>query len=211
MKGCVICNGDIRDYAWANAHIATCDLVIAADGGTDHLRTMGLAPHVIIGDMDSGDVAALAAEKNVEQIGFPQRKDKTDGELAVELAFERGCDVVTLLGAAGGRLDHFLGNVSLLTMYVGRLTLETHEGTLAAVDQQREYAVHGTPGATVSLIPFPITERVTASGLEFSLSGQDLLPGTRGISNVCRAPEVRIRVGGGLLLVYTEREGRADD
>ncbi len=211
MKGCVICNGDIRDYAWASARIAACDLVIAANGGSDHLRAMGLAPHVIIGDMDSGDAAARAADANIEQIRFPREKDKTDGELAVDLAFARGCDQVLLLGAAGGRLDHFLGNVGLLAQYPGRLTMETHDATLAAVDQHREYVVRDDLGATVSLIPFPRGERVTTSGLKYPLSGQDLLPGTRGISNVLSAPEARIGVGGGLLLVYVEREGQADD
>jgi len=206
MKGCVVCNGEIRDYAWAKAQIADCDLLIAADGGARHLRKMNLTPQVIIGDMDSIDLAT--PDNDVEQLRFPEAKDKTDGELAVELALERGCDEVVLYGAAGGRLDHFMGNVSLLTKFPGRLVIRTREATLAVVDRQKEYVIHGKPGAIVSLIPFPITERVTTSGLAYALISQDLLPGTRGISNVLQADEACICVGGGLLLVYVEDEVR---
>lgn len=206
VHGCVVCNGEISDYDWARRHIVACDLVVAANGGTTHLRAMGIEPHVIVGDLDSGDLVEQPPRASSEQVRFPREKDATDGELAVALAFARGCATVEMLGATGGRLDHFLGNAALLARHPGRLSVETCDATLTAVDQSGEYVVRGQPGAIVSIIPFPAAERVRTSGLEYALSDEDLLPGTRGISNVLEAPEACIRIGGGSVLVYVQRE-----
>lgn len=45
MKGCIVCNGEIRDYERAKALITECELVIAADGGIRHLGVMGVVPN----------------------------------------------------------------------------------------------------------------------------------------------------------------------
>lgn len=211
MKGCVICNGAIRDYEWAKGQVAECELIIAADGGAVHLNAMNVVPHVMVGDMDSMPDPSWPQDEQVERISFPEDKDKSDAELAVELAFERGCTVVTLLGAAGGRLDHLLGNVSLLAKYPGRLAMVTSDATLVAVDPSEKCRLQGGPLSRVSLIPFPVAEQVTTTGLHYSLMKQDLLPGTRGISNALSQQEGCVCVSGGLLLVYAESKGAVDD
>ena len=211
VHGCVVCNGEILDYAWTRTRVAACDLVVAADGGAAHLRAMGIEPQVIVGDMDSCDLDEWPPKPGTEHVQFPREKDATDGELAVDLAFARGCETVGLLGATGGRIDHFLGNVGLLTRYPGRLFVETSEATLVAVDRNTTYDVRGTPGSIVSIIPFPAAEGVRTAGLQYALSDEDLRPGTRGISNVLTAPEARIQIRGGMLMVYTQRESPLND
>ena len=211
MKGCVVCNGDIRDYEHAKEQILECELVIAADGGANHLRTMGLIPNVLIGDMDSLRTPSWPEKEKIEQICFPQDKDKSDAELAVELALERGCDFVSLIGATGGRLDHMLGNVSLLAKFPGRIALVDGEETLVAVDSSEKCVLQGQSRATVSLIPFPLAKQVTTTGLRYSLMKQDLLPGTKGISNSLEQSKGCVCVNGGLLLVYVNSKGVAND
>lgn len=212
MTGCVVCNGEIRDHVWAKARIATCDLVIAADGGADHLRAMEIVPNLIVGDMDSLREEFWISEVTIEKAIFPKDKDKTDAELAVELAFERGCNFVFLIGASGGRLDHCMGNISLLSKFPGRLAMVTSDATLVAVDRSEKCRLHGEPGARVSLIPFPLAEQVTTTGLQYALAKQDLLPGTMGISNTLVLSEGCVRVGEGILLVYMEsKKGAAND
>ena len=54
-KACIFCNGPLSNPARAKRIAQECDLLIAADGGAEHLVHMGLTPQVIIGDMDSVD------------------------------------------------------------------------------------------------------------------------------------------------------------
>jgi len=204
MIGCVVCNGEIHDYGRAKSQIRSAGLVVAADGGSTHLEVMGIVPHAIIGDMDSVGRAWWPEGEPIERVRFPPDKDKSDAELAIDLAFERGCDSVSLLGATGGRLDHELGNVSLLAKYAGRVAIVDGGATLVAVAPSHECALRGKPGAIVSLIPFPAAERVTTHGLEYGLVSHDLTPGTRGVSNVLLESKASVSVRGGLLLVYME-------
>ena len=52
-------------------------------------------------------------------IRLPREKDDTDTFFAAKKAVEMGFDEFVLLGAAGGRLDHTLGNVSILLYLAG--------------------------------------------------------------------------------------------
>jgi len=204
MKACIVCSGEIKDYGWALSQVRRYELLIAADGGANHLEKMGVIPHVIIGDLDSIDPAVLKNAESTERISFPEEKDKTDTELAVALAFDRGASSIDLLGATGGRLDHTLGNISLAVKYPGRIAIRTAGATLEAVDHRQECRIKALPGSMVSLIPYPTARNVTTKGLKYSLEKVNLSSGTRGISNVLCQPNGSVAISGGLLLVYTE-------
>ncbi|BCG92390.1 thiamine diphosphokinase [Mesorhizobium sp. 131-2-1] len=88
--------------------------VIAADGGIGHARVLGLTPELWVGDFDSvpadlpDDLAAVPRQV------FPAEKDKTDGELAIAAALERGATGLVLAGAFGGRrADHAFLHLAL--------------------------------------------------------------------------------------------------
>ncbi|RVC72760.1 MAG: thiamine diphosphokinase [Mesorhizobium sp.] len=88
--------------------------VIAADGGIGHARMLGLTPELWVGDFDSvppdlpDDLAAVPRQV------FPAEKDKTDGELAIAAALERGATGLVLAGAFGGkRADHAFLHLAL--------------------------------------------------------------------------------------------------
>ena len=61
--------------------------VIAADGGLDHMRAMGLSPDFVIGDFDSlsGDVPA--GDRSVR---LPPQKDDPDLLSALKVGWSRG-------------------------------------------------------------------------------------------------------------------------
>ena len=99
----------IADYSCIN--ISEKAVVIAADGGYDHLKKINIYPDYIIGDLDSykGDLP-----DECEIITAPVRKDDTDMMLAVKKALEIGCDKIFICGALGGRLDHTIANIQTL-------------------------------------------------------------------------------------------------
>ena len=77
--------------------------VIAADGGMNHAKTLGITPELWVGDFDSVTKEIEAEFAAVPQKRYPHDKDNTDGELAVAEALARGATSLVLAGAFGGR------------------------------------------------------------------------------------------------------------
>ena len=117
MKRCVIVGGaDIGRYDRIRACLKADDFYICCDSGLKHREGLGIAPDLIVGDFDSYENPHLAAETIV----LPCEKDDTDTVFAVKEALKRGFQDFLLVGVIGGRLDHTLGNVSLLLMLDAR-------------------------------------------------------------------------------------------
>ena len=112
MKGrCVIVGGaDINNYGFIREKLRAEDYVIFCDSGLKHLERLQVTPNLIVGDFDSHENPHLDAETIV----LPCEKDDTDTVFAVKEAVKRGFDDVLLMGVVGARLDHTLGNVSIL-------------------------------------------------------------------------------------------------
>ena len=82
-------------------------LLVAADGGADHLAALGLSPDVIIGDNDS----QKGIYPGVDRVEYPRAKNFTDGEAALLYAAGHTEGLIAVAGALGGRLDHLLANI----------------------------------------------------------------------------------------------------
>ena len=112
-RRCVIVGGaGIRNYQTIWEYQNPDDFNIFCDSGLRHQEWLGVQPHLIVGDFDSHENPHL----DVETIVLPREKDDTDTVFAVKEALKRGFDDFLLLGVVGGRLDHTLGNVSILLM-----------------------------------------------------------------------------------------------
>lgn len=102
----ILLDGSLEPRARLRAQLAG-RRVIAADGGIRHAAALGLNPELWLGDFDSAPATGDMPWRDVPRIAFPQDKDRTDGELAVEAARERGGSDLLLAGAFGGpRADH---------------------------------------------------------------------------------------------------------
>lgn len=111
MKRCVIVGGaDIENYDAVCRKIRNDDYFIYCDSGLKHREKLCAEPNLIVGDFDSHENPNL----NIETIVLPREKDDTDTFFAAKEAVKRGFDEFILIGTVGGRLDHTLGNVSVL-------------------------------------------------------------------------------------------------
>lgn len=111
MKRCLIVGGaEIEDYEGMRQLLRADDYAIFCDSGLRHRDGLGIAPNLIIGDFDSHENPHM----DVETIVLPREKDDTDSMHAARVAVERGFTSFLLLGMTGARLDHTLGNLSLL-------------------------------------------------------------------------------------------------
>lgn len=88
------------------------DLIIAADCGYANAERLGVVPQVLLGDFDSIGTGELPPVAEILQV--PAEKDRTDTQLAVDLALSRGADDFVIIGGLSGRLDHTLSNLALL-------------------------------------------------------------------------------------------------
>lgn len=92
------------------------DFVICTDGGMDIAMRQRIIPGLLMGDMDSIS-SELPRDIPVEK--FNPEKDYTDLELALQKAVSLGAREVVILGGMGGRLDHTMAAIQLLSRYTG--------------------------------------------------------------------------------------------
>ena len=111
MKRCVVVGGaDINNYEYIRDCLCEDDYIVFCDSVLKHMDSLGVKPNLIVGDFDSYENPNL----DVETIVLPCEKDDTDTVFAVKEAIRRGFDEFLLIGVVGARLDHTLGNVSIL-------------------------------------------------------------------------------------------------
>ena len=88
------------------------DMTVAADSGWNNAELLGVTPQILLGDFDSIGRDTLPKAEEILQV--PPEKDRTDTQLAVDLALSRGANDFVLIGGLSGRLDHTLSNLSIL-------------------------------------------------------------------------------------------------
>ena len=199
----MLCSAPIANLPKIKEKIIQFPILIAVDGGANHCHAMDLRPHLLVGDLDSIAPHVLKAFCDVPQKRYPSEKDKTDLEIALELAMHPGIERITVFGAVGGRVDHTMGNFILLSRYPGKVFLESETELIFVIHGQVELSTE--PGQTLSLIPLngPVTG-ITTQGLKWPLKEEMLSKNFMGISNLTTESKVSISVKEGDLLCYTQ-------
>lgn len=184
-------------------------LVVAADSGVHLAEPLGLRVDHVVGDLDSAkpDVIDAVVAQGATLERHPVDKDATDLELALAAAQELGAERVTVVGGAGGRLDHYLANVMLLAsprfraLEIDAWFADAYVTVVHGGDAPRR--IDGEPGALVTLLPAGGSALgVTTHGLKYPLAGEDLPAGTtRGVSNVFLDEPASVALSRGTVLV----------
>ena len=211
-RAVIFVNGELPGAQVLHGQIQADDFLVAVDGGLRHVLALGLLPGLLIGDLDSiaPEKAAEMKSRGVDVRQFPPQKDETDLQLALHAAREAGCMQMLLVAALGGRLDHTLGNLYLLTdMALAGLDVRLDDGLEEVFLIQAGGEVQGQPGDIVSLLPVEACAGgVTTTGLEYPLRGETLWRHqTRGISNVLLGEKAEITVKEGSLFCIHRRQG----
>lgn len=183
------------------------DLAIAVDAGMAHFLNFEYKPDLLLGDLDSIEKPTLeiAKSSNIEIVVHPTRKDKSDGELALEYVSQKGFQKAILLGINGGdRPDHIAFNLAFFHLEQS-LGLE-----IKAISQGFEiFTVNGyrdlksKPGMNVSVMAFESDVYTKLSGLDYPLDGLLRRGSTLGLSNVAMG-DFTIETNG-KVLVFVQR------
>jgi len=179
------------------------DFVIAADGGFSLASQAGLRVDLLVGDMDSLD----CVPEHVPTLKFPQEKDATDLELALDYACGLNPERILVVGAFGARLDHTLANANLLEKYNLPVVL-FHQGFRVYLVWD-ELEIPAALGDLVSLIPLSAeVQGIFTWGLRYPLQDGVLFrASTRGVSNEVIGLPCGVRVREGKLLLIHKPQG----
>ena len=206
MKRCVIVGGaDINNYEYIKSCLRNDDFIVFCDSGLKHLESLQVNPGLIVGDFDSHDNPHLG----VETIVLPCEKDDTDTVFAVKEAIKRGFDDFLLIGVVGARLDHTLGNVSIL------LYLDSLDKKGKIIDDYSEMEIVSNEPACVndsfayfSLLNISGTAKgITIENAKYLLDNAEITCEYQfGVSNeVLRGKVAKITVKEGKLLLIKDR------
>jgi thiamine pyrophosphokinase len=195
----IICNAPIENTTKVKERILTFPFLIAVDGGINHCHKLDIRPDLIVGDFDSADPTLLKSFSGIPEKRYPKDKDKTDLEITLELVDHAQVEEIAIFGALGGRTDHTLGNLTLLSRYPGKVFLETDHERMFVVDRHAEIATW--PGQWISLIPLNGPVRgIDTDQLKWELKNGTLDKQFIGISNEALGNRVKISVQEGDLL-----------
>jgi len=90
------------------------NLIIAVDGGAKYLD---IKPDILIGDFDSIDREYIKAKKIIK---LKRDKNMTDMMHGARIAFALGYYNLKIYGATGGRLDHTIANMQMLSYLINK-------------------------------------------------------------------------------------------
>lgn len=205
MSRCVIIGGaDIGSYDYIGAKLRPDDYFIFCDSGLKHRNRLNVRPSLIVGDFDSYE----NPHSETETIVLPCEKDDTDTVFAVKEAIRRGFDDFLLIGVIGARLDHTLGNVSIL------LYLDSVGKNAVIIDDYSEMEIVSGKSAYISceyeyfslLNISGLAEGVTITGAKYPLNGAEIsceyqygisnevLPGETAVVSVQRGRLLLIKI-----------------
>ena len=208
MNRCVIAGGaGIVDYERIRGRLREDDFFIFCDSGLKHMAGLGRKPGLIVGDFDSAENPKM----DVETIVLPCEKDDTDTVYAVKEAVRRGYKEFLLIGVCGARLDHTLGNVSIL-LYLDSIGKKgtilddysemelVSEQTVRIEDDCLYFSLLNISGCaegiTIRNAKYPLENAVIRSDYQYGISNE-VLPG--------KTAEVSVTKGN-LLLIRVDRE-----
>ena len=203
MKRCTIfCAGEFDEPV---SEIKKEELVIAADGGYQHLHQLQIVPNVILGDFDSLGYVPEGAQV------FPVEKDDTDSMLAIRHGLAAGCSQFVLYGALDGpRHDHTIANYQSLCYLANHGAIGYLVGKDVIVTAIKNSSIvfpAGTAGIFSAFCMGATAKGVTLKGFKYSLADGTLdsfFP--LGVSNHFTGAEATVTVKDGCLLLFYPRK-----
>lgn len=181
--------------------------IVAADGGIDHARAMGLKVDFIVGDFDS----AKSLDFDEPIMRLPTEKDDTDTMQTLKEVANKGYKDITIVCATTGRLDHTLSNLFLLekaeqmgidcSIMDSQNIITLHSGGIKIFQNNKEFKYF-------SIIPMDrILTDVTIQGAKYNINNVDLKrDNIISVSNECVENQFIVQIGTGKAFVILSKD-----
>jgi thiamine pyrophosphokinase len=202
MVALIVTGGDCPPHEIIRTLAKAADCVIAADSGLDVCISAHLEPDLVVGDFDSVRHDSLVSVPEDKILQYPEEKDYTDTELAIEFALHRGAQKIVLAGGGAGRLDHLLAVRALFERE--NPIHEWHTANESVFLVPAGHSLHFSAPTHVIVSVFPLSggaRGMRSRGLKWPLDGLVWDCGHFGVSNRTVMPHVEIASGQEPILV----------
>ena len=204
----LVANGPLEWNEALQKLCADATSLFAADGGANHLARIGIRPSAVIGDFDSIRPSVRAWLGESALIHRPDQ-DRTDLDKALsylldEISFSR----LTVLGVLGGRIDHEIGNLTLLGARSLGQNLIFRDSTSTLIAASGKFNLPAQSGETWSFWTLDPSVLVTIKGTRWPVEGVslNLRPS---MSNIAEADSIKINAEGGPVFIYRQTKNPA--
>ena len=215
MKNILIVSGGALNTDWAKEWLGhnEFDFVIAADRGLGYAELLDIKVDFLLGDYDSVDEDVLNKYKyNTDMVTYPKEKDYTDTHIALKKALELNPQSISIIGAAGTRLDHTMTNIFImyeaLRMGVSCSIYDKYNKIyLIGAGDDKIISKNNQYGQFLSFLP--ATEQVVFSvkGVKYPLDNYTLKQGL----SLCQSNEIskdyaEVKVKEGILVAFESKD-----
>ena len=173
--------------------------IFDVDGGTEYLYKLFLQPTQIIGDFDSIDenTKKRAIRDGADINSFDPDKDRTDLEIALDVASKNKGKDITIIGGEGNDIDHLFGN--LLTISSFHSTEEIMWVTkLETISFSTKQFFKIKKNSTFSILPLSRIENLSIKGAKWDIDNENIPYGsTRTLRNSALSEEIFIKAKNG--------------
>lgn len=187
--------------------------IFCADGAANQLKKLKVIPKYIIGDLDSIKLETLNFYKEkVKKIVKIKEQESTDIEKCLNHALKLEYNEIILLSCIGDRLDHSLGNISILLKYSSKLKLHLVHNNWIMTCFYNNCELKTTPNEIISFYSFNNKIKFTTNGLKFNLVNETIAFGVReSTSNIAESNKIKITADDVFLLIRNLDEAIKND
>lgn len=203
MRIDIIANGHVKDIDYMRKQLKRSNFIICADGGANQAEKIKRSCDLLIGDFDSIDSALLKKSKKTKTKikAYPEEKNKSDLELAVDEAVKLKPEEIYIWAALGNSPAHEFFNIFLLLKYRSE-NIKIIDKEVRIFLIKRFAVLTGLKGKTASFLPLTSkVEKLSLNGFKYNLKNKDLKQGlTLTLSNQIKKDKALIKFKKGILL-----------
>jgi len=203
MKNIVIlADGEFPTNPVPAGILESAEIVVCCDGAAARLTAHHITPYAIVGDMDS--LQPEIQRKFSKIIHKNSDQETNDLTKAFEYSLTLSPDKISILGAAGLREDHTIGNISLIAQYIEMtcvpVELYTNYGKFICADKSAVFPTE--KGKQISIFALDPRTRIISAGLKYPLNNVIFDSWWKGTLNEASDDSIMLNINFGKVIIF---------
>ena len=164
----ILANGVFPRHNTPLNFLSSAGTVICTDGSANSLDSLGLKPHVIIGDLDSIKPKDYFKGLIIEDLN----QNNSDLEKAIEFTVMNNQKRIVILGATGGRDDMSYANIQMLFKYQEKIAIKMITDHFSIECLSGNKVFKSFRGQRISLVAKKHSTTINTSNLKYNINGK---------------------------------------